>query len=304
MLKTNRDAWAHNFNRNTLAENISRMIDTYNEQVLKWEHRADRNASVDDFVAYDGTKISWSRDLKLDLKRGKIAEYTEDKVRNSLYRPFTKSNLFFDSVMNEEIYSLPSIFPIPETETENRVICVGGYGRKEFAVLMSESIPDLNFYGDPQQSFSFYIYDEDGGTAGRTSPIGHWRNSGGITETSPSANGTSSIMCTVYSIIRNIGNGIRRTSSGTCRACHTHRTFGGLPKRGNDWEKIHIDYENVEEYPLAFIETPGKPLDWRVEKMRLSKDKAGIKYNDFLTLEGYPQRRLTIGLGIGRRWSG
>ena len=85
-----------NFNRNTLIENMRRVINTYNEQVFKWEHREDRDANVDDFVVYDDVKISWSRDLKLDLKRGRVAEYTEDKVRNSLYRPFTKSNLFFD----------------------------------------------------------------------------------------------------------------------------------------------------------------------------------------------------------------
>ena len=27
---------------------------------------------------------------------------------------------------------------------------------------MSRCIPDLNFYADPQQSFPFYTYDEDG----------------------------------------------------------------------------------------------------------------------------------------------
>ena len=40
--------------------------------------------------------IGWSRDLKLDLVRGNTVEYLDDKVRGSLYRPFTKSNLFFD----------------------------------------------------------------------------------------------------------------------------------------------------------------------------------------------------------------
>jgi hypothetical protein len=35
-------------------------------------------------------------------------------------------------------------------------------------------------------------------------------------------------------------------------------------------------------------ETPGKPLDWRVEKMKLSKDKRSLIYNDFLTLSGIP----------------
>ena len=35
-------------------------------------------------------------------------------------------------------------------------------------------------------------------------------------------------------------------------------------------------------------ETPGMPLNWRVEKMRLSKDKTQIVYNDFFTLVGIP----------------
>ena len=110
-VSTNRDAWVYNFNRNALAENMSGMIDTYNEQVFKWEHRGDRDANVDDFVLSDEAKIKWSRDLKLDLKRGRIAEYAEDKVRKSLYRPFTKSNLFLDRVMNEEVYVFPIHLP-------------------------------------------------------------------------------------------------------------------------------------------------------------------------------------------------
>ena len=65
-VSTSRDAWARNFNRNTLAENMSRMIDTYNEQVFKWEHRGDRDANVDDFVVYDDKKISWSHVLKTE----------------------------------------------------------------------------------------------------------------------------------------------------------------------------------------------------------------------------------------------
>ena len=33
--------------------------------------------------------------------------------------------------MNEAVYVFPSIFPIPETEAENRVICVGRLRSKE-----------------------------------------------------------------------------------------------------------------------------------------------------------------------------
>ena len=119
-VSTNRDAWAYNFNLNTLTVNMQRTIDYYNEQVFKWERRTEDEANVDDFVVNDDAKISWSESLKLHLKRGSIAEYSERKVRHALYRPFTKSNLFFDRILNERVYGFPSIFPTPETETENR----------------------------------------------------------------------------------------------------------------------------------------------------------------------------------------
>ena len=159
---TSRDAWVYNFKRNALVENMNRLIGTYNAEVDRWKRRENRDASVDDFVVSDDAKIKWSRDLKLDLKRGRIAEYAEDKVRNSLYRPFTKSNLFLDRVMNEEVYVFPSIFPIPETEQKNRVICVSGIGgNKPFHTLMAEMIPCLDSL-EKTQCFPFYTYDEDG----------------------------------------------------------------------------------------------------------------------------------------------
>ena len=161
-VQTNRDAWTYNFNRKVLTKNMSGMIDFYNGEVKRWERRENWDVDADDFVAYDDAKISWSRDLKSDLKRGRIAEYTESKVRNSLYRPFTKSNLFFDRVMNEEVYIFPSIFPISETETENRVICVSGLGsKKPFQTLMVGMVPDVQIL-ENTQCFAFYIYDENG----------------------------------------------------------------------------------------------------------------------------------------------
>ena len=39
------------------------------------------------------------------------------------------------------------------------------------------------------------------------------------------------------------------------------------------------------------------PLNWRVEKMRLSKDKTQIVYNDFLTLAGIPPETFEYRLG-------
>jgi predicted helicase len=45
------------------------------------------------------------------------------------------------------------------------------------------------------------------------------------------------------------------------------------------------------------METPGRSLNWRVEKMRLSKDKTQLLYNNFLTLAGIPPATFTYRLG-------
>jgi predicted helicase len=38
-------------------------------------------------------------------------------------------------------------------------------------------------------------------------------------------------------------------------------------------------------------------LDWRIEKMKLSKDKRSLSYNDFLTLSGIPPKVFEYRLG-------
>ena len=172
-VKTNRDAWAYNFNQDALTKSISRMIESYNMDVMRWGRRADRNANLDDFVVSDDTKIKWSRDLKVKLERGTIAEYTEHKVREALYRPFTKSNLYFDRIMNDVVSVFPSIFPIPETERENRVIWLKVGKEWRMFGLMVNRFPDQLPQGG-SQCFPFYSpMTRTAQTVAKTSPIGH-----------------------------------------------------------------------------------------------------------------------------------
>ncbi|MFH1560308.1 MAG: type ISP restriction/modification enzyme, partial [Chloroflexota bacterium] len=51
------------------------------------------------------------------------------------------------------------------------------------------------------------------------------------------------------------------------------------------------------EYPLQRLENRDARLNWRVERMRLSKDKTQIAYNDFLTLGGIPPEVFEYRLG-------
>jgi predicted helicase len=73
--------------------------------------------------------------------------------------------------------------------------------------------------------------------------------------------------------------------------------FKGFAEIGKRLAEIHVDYEEQPEYPLEKIETPGVPLEWRVEKMKLSKDKRSLIYNEFLTLGGIPDEAFEYRLG-------
>ena len=73
--------------------------------------------------------------------------------------------------------------------------------------------------------------------------------------------------------------------------------FWGFAKAGERLGEIHIGYEEVPEYPLHFIENREVPINWRVEKMKISKDKTQLVYNDFLTLAGIPAKVFDYRLG-------
>ena len=299
-ISTGRDSWAYNFNRNALIENMNRTIETYNEQVFKWERRTNREISLDDFVVYDDEKIKWSHTLKNDLKRGKITDFSQEKVRTSLYRPFTKSNLYFDRVMNEALYVFPSIFPTPETETENRVIVVSDHGfRAGFSTLMTNLIPDLHTLAasDGFQCFPFYRYDEDGNN--RRENITDWALAQFRALYKDESISKWEIFHYVYGLLHqpayreryqaNLKRDLPRLPFAP--------DFRAFASAGARLAEIHVGYETLAAYPLQVKETPGQPISWRVEKMRLSKDKRQLRYNDFLTLEGIPAQAFAYRLG-------
>jgi predicted helicase len=75
------------------------------------------------------------------------------------------------------------------------------------------------------------------------------------------------------------------------------RVFRVFVKAGERLAEIHVHYEKQPECPLTKTEKAGEKLDWRVTKMRLSKDKTSLIYNQFLTLSGIPKEAYEYRLG-------
>ena len=297
-ISTARDAWAYNFNQNTLTKNMNRLIGTYNAEVDRWKRRENRDANVDDFVVYDDVKIKWSSGLKQKLESGQIAEFTAAKIRQSLYRPFTKSNLYFDRMINDRVLVFPSIFPTPETETENRVICVAGIGdRKGFGCLMTNRIPSLDLAFEKNQCFPFYTYDENG--RNRRENITGWALAQFRAHYQDEAITKWDIFHYVYGLLHHPDYRERYQANLKRDLPHLPYApdFWGFAKAGGRLGEIHIGYEEGPEHQLTFIENREVPINWRVEKMKLSKDKTQLVYNDFLTLDGIPAKTFDYRLG-------
>ena len=297
-VSTTRDAWACNFNQETLSANMQRMIDVYNEHVLLWQGRKDTSdVNIDNFVNDDNRKIKWSSTLKQHLLRGRVAEFAETKRRRCLYRPFTKTWLFFDRVLTDRPGQFPIILPTPETETENRVICVSAVGAiKPFHTLMVSTLPDAHLTGD-SQCFPFYVYDEDG--TNRRENITDWAVESFRAHYGDDSIGKWEIFHYTYGLLHHPDYRERYAADLKRDLPHIPfaEDFWAFVDAGAKLAELHVNYETQPQYPLDFISKPSAPLDLRVERMRLSKDKTQLKYNESLTLAGIPAEAFAYRLG-------
>jgi predicted helicase len=160
--------------------------------------------------------------------------------------------------------------------------------------LAGSRIPDLHFTGDTQ-CFPFYTYDEDG--SNRRENITDW-----ALGEFRSHYGDSSI--SKWDIFHYTYGLLHHPEYRTRYAANLKRELPRIPlapefhryaQIGAALMKLHIDYEQQAEYPLERTETG--QLNWRVEKMALSKDKTQLKYNKFLTLSGIPPEAYDYRLG-------
>ena len=73
------------------------------------------------------------------------------------------------------------------------------------------------------------------------------------------------------------------------------QVFWAFVNAGRGLAELHVNYEQQIEYPLEHVEKG--QLNWRVEKMRLGKEKTSLIYNAFLTLRGIPPETYEYRLG-------
>ncbi|OGO22123.1 MAG: DNA helicase [Chloroflexi bacterium RBG_16_51_9] len=296
-VNTARDAVVYDFDSKTLANRAQQFCDDYNTETMRYQAKGKPN-DIDSFVNYD--KVRWSSTLKLHLKRGTIAKFDSEKIRTSLYRPFTVQYLYYDAVLNERPGLFRKILPGKKDESENRVMCINRTGEKPFCCLLSNRIPNFvtcGGFGAATEAFPFYTYDEDG--SNRQENITDWALAQFQEQYKDKKISKVDIFNYIYAILHhpqyrekyaaNLKRELPRIPFAP--------DFWAFAKAGKRLAEIHVNYEKQAEYPLTWLEDKTTKVDYRVERMTLSKDKTQIIYNDFLTLGGIPPEVFEYRLG-------
>jgi len=208
--------------------------------------------------------------------------------------------LYFETRLINRVYLFDHFFPNPETEDENKVICVTDVGsEKPFMVLISDRIVDLHIVGAgaSSQCFPFYIYDEDG--SNRRENITAWALEAFRDHYRNPKIAKWDIFYYVYGVLHHPGYRERFADNlkRELPRIPFMDDFRGFADAGKKLADLHLNYETVEPWPLDWLENPDLPLSYRIEKMKLSKDRASLRVNDSLTLAGIPPETLRYRLG-------
>jgi predicted helicase len=295
-VSTNRDNVVYDFERERLLERVEQFCEDYNAEVARYQQKA-KPKDIDGFVRYD--KIKWSRNLKRDLRTHKLLDFRRDRLRVGLYRPFSSRQLYFDDIIVDEPGTNAKFLPSEAAEGANRVICVPSLGgRAAFWCLSTQRIPNLNLVSiDAAQCFPFYTYKPDG--SGRKENITDW-----ALEQFRQHYGDKKI--TKWDIFHYVYAVLHHPTYRERYAANLKRELPRVPyapdfrafaKAGKRLMELHVDYESQPEYPLEKIEKKDAKLDLLVERMKLSKDKTTVIYNDFLSLGGIPLEVFEYRLG-------
>jgi predicted helicase len=304
---TNRDSWALNFSKKEVETNIERMVNFYNNEVNRFHYSLIENPNIkfEDFINNDSKKIRWTAILKIRAKKKEFIAYDKHSLRISAYRPFTKSNLYFNRYLNEAIGLSPKLFPT--SDHRNTSICITGISAsKDFSALITDNITNLDAL-EKAQCFPLYYYEErekDNPSIFDTAAESEYIRRDGVSDfilvrakQQYGKNVTKEdVFYYVYGFLHS--KEYRETFANDLKKMLPRlplvedvKNFWAFSKAGRKLAELHINYEEVP--PYDGVEISGDSTGFfRVEKMRFpkKKQKETIIYNSRIQISNIPAK--------------
>jgi predicted helicase len=341
-VNTGRDAWVYGSSDFAVLSRMERSVASYNSEVDRWAseaHTASDEAAVSAFVAHDPTTISWSRNVLESVPKGRHSEVDSKRLRISVYRPFFKQKLYFDSLWNSARGRSGSLFPTPSLDNLG-FYCVGLSSAVPFSVLMLDATPNLHVTGAGSggRFFARWTYqpitDDVGALFGASDAevVDGYRRTDNITDEAlqefqrayGSEASKNDIFFYIYGLLHSPDYRARYAADLKKTLPHVPLVNDPTPfiAAGRDLCDLHVGYESTEPYPLDGLATgPTETSEaafefFRVEKMRFGKptaeqktaglkvDRGTVIYNQHVTLHGIPEDayRYLVGTRSAIEW--
>jgi len=322
-LVTARDARVYNFSRPNVQESVVREISAYESALERKSISSTSNSSH--YIDTGSSDISWTSSLVARLERGQKIAFDPNLMTGAMYRPFVRQNVYFDGNLIHRLGKMSKIFPPSGPKNLGFYLPAAGSAHL-FSTLMLSEVPDIAFWGSGSGQFlSRYVYEpraangqfdifDDSEEVRRVDNVSdevlaeNQRSYGGdITK--------DDIFFFVYGLLHS-------PDYRTEYAADLKKMLPRIPKlaeasdfqafssAGRELSKLHLEYENVEQYPLveAWSIPPVEPVETSalekllVKKMKFagkagSWDKSTVIYNEHLTLSGIPDEAHEYMLG-------
>lgn len=278
-------------------------------------------------------RVKWSRDLKAKLARERILSFDKKRIREAIYRPFTKMNLYCADGVVDITGPTDEFFPEAKRQAENKAIWIKVGSEVPMFALVVNLVPNLLTQGG-SQCFPLYTYSEkdserrDNITSKALAHFQTFYNDSEVTRTDVFNYVYALLHCPAYrsryneNLKRELPRipfiGVIGDADGdapasffplaTCEAMrggakpiHNPRAsanlFRAFVDAGKKLADLHVNYESAKGFPVKRQENREVKLDWCVEAMKLVKHKGMLLYNDFLTLSGIPFEAYDYRLG-------
>ena len=292
--KSNRDDIVYGFDRTDLAERVQEQIGSYNSDLDRLQ-RQNIKLNLQDFLSK--SVVKWSSSLKLKLIRGIAGHFVAENIRICTYRPYTKMFIYYDNLLNDRPGLFRRVLPVGNLKAVNLVICCTNHSQSPFLSFLVNSIANEAVGGRAGTCFPFYVYDPDG--TNRQENITDWALKQFQTRYKDKKLTKWDIFYYVYGLLHHPGY---RTKFADNLKRDLPRIpfapdFRAFAVAGKALAELHLNYEDLEPFDLQYLETPGVPLSYVVEKMKLSKDKTSVRVNESLTLAGIPPEVFEYRLG-------
>ena len=149
-VKTNCDTYVYSFSRTDLISKVKNLIDAYEE--ARWfigEGFPLRDVTEN----YQLENVKWTATLKQSLRRNRQLTFDESRIREVLYRPFTKLWLYEDDRILSSVKTISAMFPLDNesvTPPPPTLLLPTQNNRDICTVLATRCLSDLNCLGPNQ----------------------------------------------------------------------------------------------------------------------------------------------------------